>query len=74
MDNNQMQTANHIIEYLKEMDVDGETMEYILRGVGMEDQMLKQLLMKANDYDINYFLKLRTIIHDKGTNAQFDNQ
>lgn len=74
MDNNQMQTANHIIEYLKEMDVDGETMEYILRGVGMEDQMLKQLLMKANDYDINYFLELRTIIHDKGTNAQFDNQ
>jgi hypothetical protein len=73
MDNNQMQTANHIIEYLKEMDVDGETMEYILRGVGMEDQMLKQLLMKANDYDINYFLELRTIIHDKGTNAQFDN-
>ena len=73
MDNNQMQTANHIIEYLKEMDVDGETMEYILRGVGMEDQMLKQLLMKANDYDINYFLELRTIIHDKGTNAQFYN-
>ena len=73
MDNNQMQTANHIIEYLKEMDVDGETMEYILRGVGMEDQMLKQLLMKANDYDINYFLELRTIIHDKGTNAHFDN-
>jgi hypothetical protein len=73
MDNNQMQTANHIIEYLKEMEVDGETMEFILRGVGMEDQMLKQLLMKANDYDINYFLELRTIIHDKGTNAHFDN-
>jgi len=73
MDNNQMQTANHIIEYLKEMEVDGETMEFILRGVGMEDQMLKQLLMRADDYDINYFLELRTIIHDKGTNAQFDN-
>ena len=74
MDNNQMQTANHIIEYLKEMDVDGETMEFILRGVGMEDQMLKQLLMTANDYDINYYLELRTIIHDKGTNEQFNNQ
>jgi hypothetical protein len=74
MDNNQMQTANHIIEYLREMDVDGETMEFILRGVGMEDQMLRQLLMTANDYDINYFLELRTIIHDKGTNEQFNNQ
>jgi hypothetical protein len=73
MDNNQMQTANHIIEYLKEMEVDGETMEFILRGVGMEDQMLKQLLMTADDYDINYYLELRQIIHDKGTNAHFDN-
>jgi hypothetical protein len=32
------------------MDIDGETMEHILREVGMEDQMLKQLLLKA-DYE-----------------------
>lgn len=29
-----------VINILKEIDVDGETMEYILREVGMEEQML----------------------------------
>ena len=37
-----------VIDILKYMDIDGETMEHILREVGMEDQMLKQLLIKAN--------------------------
>ena len=37
-----------VIDILKHMDIDGETMEHILRKVGMEDQMLKQLLIKAN--------------------------
>jgi len=37
-----------IIEALKVMDVDGETMESILTGVGMQDQMLRQLFMKAS--------------------------
>lgn len=34
---------NAAIEMLQ--DVDGETMEEIIRGVGMEDQMLRQLIM-----------------------------
>jgi len=34
-----------IIDILKHMEVDGETMEYIIRKVGMEDQMLRQLIM-----------------------------
>jgi hypothetical protein len=37
---------NHIIQMLNEMDVDGETMEYIINQVGMEQQMLKQLVIK----------------------------
>ena len=32
-----------VINTLKEIDVDGETMEYILKEVGMEEQMLHQL-------------------------------
>ena len=36
-----------IIDILKHMEVDGETMEYIIRKVGMEDQMLRQLFLKA---------------------------
>ena len=34
-----------IIDILKHMDVDGETMEYILDQTGMKDQMLRQLIM-----------------------------
>lgn len=44
--NNQEQeeTISSIIEELRNMDVDGETMQYILGNVGMEDQMLSQLI------------------------------
>jgi len=34
-----------VIEQLKYIEVDGETMQYILQRVGMQDQMLKQLIM-----------------------------
>jgi len=33
---------------LNHIEVDGETMEYIIRKVGMEDQMLRQLFLKAS--------------------------
>ena len=36
-------TIYDIILELKSIEVDGETMEYILDKVGMTDQMLKQL-------------------------------
>jgi hypothetical protein len=39
-----------IIDLLNHIDVDGETMEYILKKVGMEDQMLKQLMKQHNVY------------------------
>ena len=32
-----------VIKTLKEIDVDGETMQYILEEIGMEEQMLQQL-------------------------------
>ena len=50
-----------IIKKLRAIDVDGETMQYILEKVGMEDQMLKQLINVANEEDLNYYLNLRTI-------------
>ena len=33
-----------IIDMLKYIDVDGETIQYILEEVGMDDQILKQLI------------------------------
>jgi hypothetical protein len=35
-----------IINYLNSIDIDGETMEYILTRVGLDDQMLSQLSNK----------------------------
>jgi len=50
-----------VIDILREIDVDGETMQYILEKVGMEDQMLKQLISTADDYQINWYINLRNI-------------
>jgi hypothetical protein len=34
-----------LVNTLKELD--GETLEHVIRVIGMEDQMLRQLIMKA---------------------------
>ncbi len=50
-----------VIDILREIDVDGETMQYILEKVGMEDQMLKQLISTAEEENLNHYINLRTI-------------
>ena len=40
--------VEEVINILREIDVDGETMQYILEKVGMEDQMLRQLMFSAH--------------------------
>ena len=42
--------VEEIIGMLKHMEVDGETMEHIIRSVGMEEQMLRQLIMTHTPY------------------------
>lgn len=49
--------VNSAIDMLQ--DVDGETMEEIIRGVGMEDQMLRQLVLKMPLETINELLEER---------------
>lgn len=46
---------NEAIEMLR--DVDGETMEHILRGIGMETQMLRQLMLSATMEQIEYLIE-----------------
>jgi len=43
MDLNQKSSADHIIEHLLTIDVDGETMQYIIEGTNLKYQILKQL-------------------------------
>ena len=61
MENLKVQRVHEIITMLRDIDVDGETMQYILQKVGMEDQMLKQLIGTADDYQINCYTNLRNI-------------
>ena len=35
--------VHHVIDMLRAIDIDGETMQFILEQVGMEGQMKKQL-------------------------------
>jgi len=41
-----------IIKKLHAIEVDGETMQYILDKVGMQEQMLRQLIMSATMDDV----------------------
>ena len=51
-----------IINALKE--VDGETMENIIREIGMEDQMLRQLVMKAKEEEVGVLLLEKIMLND----------
>lgn len=57
MDLKQKTSADLISEHLIAIDVDGETMEYIIENVGMNRQMLRQLIMGNSDSLINELLQ-----------------
>jgi len=68
MDLNQKSSADHIIEHLLAINVDGETMQYIIESTNLKYQMLKQLIMTSSDFDINNILEERNEWHDEGSN------
>ena len=49
---NRDEKISTIIELCKDIDIDGETMEYILEKVAMTNQMLRQLVMNNPQSDI----------------------
>ena len=51
--------VERIISDLSHIEVDGETMQYILERVGMEDQMLRQLIMSQPIEEVEYMFKER---------------
>lgn len=48
-----------IIQELKKIEVDGETMQYILEKTGMEWQMLRQLIMTLPLEQVEYLIEER---------------
>jgi len=59
MDTNQHQSANHIIEFLNDIQVDGETIEYIVDNTSMREQLLRQLFLKATDTEVKHLIEER---------------
>ena len=55
-----------VIDMLRGMDVDGEMMQEILRGVGMEEQMLRQLVMTSPYTDTSDLLEEKVTLSDAG--------
>jgi hypothetical protein len=47
------------IDVLKDIEVDGETMQYILSETGMEWQMLRQLIMTLPLEQVEYLVEER---------------
>ena len=48
-----------VIKWFQTNEIDGETMENIIREVGMEDQMLRQLIMTMPIDQIEYLVAER---------------
>ena len=66
--------VEHVISLLKNLTyrgdcVDGETMQYILNKLGMEDQMLKQLVMSQPIEEVRYMIEEREELEE-----ELDNQ
>jgi hypothetical protein len=61
----QKQILDQIILQLQQIDVDGESMEYIIRETGMSVQMLRQLIMSGNIHTINHFLEERKLLDNQ---------
>ena len=55
----------NIIKLCKDIDIDGETMEYILEKVAMTDQMLRQLVMNNPQSDTIDLLLEKVEIDDE---------
>lgn len=51
------QILKNVILILKAMDVSGEKMEQLIRDLGMEDQMLRQLAMKSDIDTLDQLIK-----------------
>jgi len=46
-----------VIQYLNAIEVDGETMEYIIGKVNMREQMLRQLIMSSPVREVQTLLE-----------------
>ena len=56
---------NQVISILRDIDVDGETLQYIIEKVGMTDQVLRQLVMNNPYTDTSDLLDEKVRLSDE---------
>ena len=61
----EMGVVNEAIENFKRIDIDGETMQYIIEKLGMNDQMLRQLILSNPQSDTIDLLNEHICLNDK---------
>ena len=61
---NRQQKINFALELLKEAEAMGDDLQFILRELSLEDQMLKQLVMGSDDLTLNNALEERESFND----------
>jgi len=62
----QSKEINKVISILRdEIGLDGETMQYILKEVGMEWQMLRQLMLTMPIEQVEYLMEERNDLFGK---------
>jgi hypothetical protein len=57
--------VEQVIDILRDIDVDGETLQYIIEKVGMTDQMLRQLVMNNPYTDTSDLLEEKVRLSDE---------
>jgi hypothetical protein len=61
-----MTAINDAIQILKRIDIDGETMQYIIEKLGMEKQMLRQLVLSNHiNETVEVLDELQFEVHNK---------
>jgi hypothetical protein len=64
--NSNNNSINRIINQLKEMEIDGERLQYIIEELGMNDQMLRQLILSNPQSDTYDLLQEHIDLSNKG--------
>ena len=62
---NKEEKLSTIIELCNEIDIDGETLEYIIRAIGMETQMLRQLIMSAEMSAVQELVEEKALLEEE---------
>ena len=62
-----MSILKNTTEILKAIDINGEGMEQLIRDLGMEDQMLRQLALKADVDTLDQLIKEKKVLEANKT-------